>query len=108
MILAVERNLLVLSGRQAQHFQSEEFEGAEKLSATIEEKSGVGAGEIDENFGLLPIAILGQRRVDNDAVFQAKATVIDDGLEESVDLVSGGDFVGNGHRFSFQLSAGSF
>ena len=32
----------------------------------------------------------------------------DDGLQKFVDLVGGGEFVGNGHEFSSQLSAVSF
>ena len=97
LILAVEGNLFVLAGRQAQHFEGEEFEGAQQFSAAIEQEGGVGAGEVDENFRLLPVAVLGQRRIDDDPVFEAESAVGDDGLEEGVDLIGGGEFVGNGH-----------
>jgi len=87
----------VLAAGKTKHFECEEFEGAEEFSATVEEKSGVGSGEVDENFGALPVAVLGQGRVDGDAVFEVEASVGDYGLEEFVDLFGGGEFVGNGH-----------
>jgi len=95
----------VFAGGQAEHFEGEEFEGTEKLSAPVEKERGVGAGEVDEDFRLFPIAVLGERRVDDDAVFETESAVGDDGLEEGVDFVSGGDFVGNGHEIGPQTSA---
>jgi len=97
LILAVERNFFVLAAGKAKDFEREKFEGAEKFSAAIEEKSGIGSGQVDENFGALPVAVLRQGRVDGDAVFEVEASVGDYGLEEFVDLFGGGEFVGNGH-----------
>jgi len=97
LILAVERNFFVLAGGEAKDFEREKFEGAEEFSAAVEKKSGIGSGQVDENFGALPVAVLGQGRVDGDAVFEVEASVGDHGLEEFVDLFGGGEFVGNGH-----------
>jgi hypothetical protein len=97
MILAVETNFFVLSRRKMEHFEREEFESAQEFAAAVEQKRGVGAGEVDEDFGPLPVAIFRKWRIDDDAVFEAKAAVGDDGLEEFVDLIGGGEFVGNGH-----------
>jgi hypothetical protein len=97
VILAIEGNLFVLTAGETKHFQGEELEGAEEFSAAIEEKSGVGAGEVDENFGALPVAVFGQRGVDRNAVFEVEASVGDYGLEEFVDLFGGGEFVGDRH-----------
>jgi hypothetical protein len=108
MILAVERNLLVLAGRQAEHFKGEKFEGAEEFATAIEQECGVGTGEVDENLRLLPVAVFGHGRIDDDAVLEAESTERDDGLEELVDLFGGGEFVRNRHGFSSQLSAVSF
>lgn len=90
LIVAIEGNLFVLAGRETEYLESEELEGAQELSAAIEEESGVGSGEVDENFGTLPVAVLGERRVDGDAVFEMEASVGDYGLEELVDLFGGG------------------
>src|SRR5580698_10134944 len=108
LILAVEGDLFVLSGGKVQHFEGEQFEGAEKLSTAIEEQWRVGSGEVDEDLRLLPVAIFGKWRIDDDAVFEAKSALGDDGLQKFVDLVGGGEFVGNGHEVSSQLSAVSF
>src|ERR1700757_2942239 len=93
VILAVEADLFMLAGGQAQHFKGEQFEGAKQFSAAIEQEGGVGAGEIHEDIGLLPVAIVGHGRIDYDAVFQAESAVSDDGLEEFVDFVGSSDFV---------------
>jgi len=71
-----------------ENFEGQEFEGAEKFGAAIEEQRGVGAGEIHEDFRLLPVG--GGWRVDYDAVFEVKPSVGDHGLEEFVDAVGGG------------------
>ena len=97
LILAIEGDFLVLSGREMQHFERKQFEGAEKFSAAIEQKRGVGAGEVNEDLRLLPVAIFRERRIDDDAVFEAKSALGDDGLQKFVDLLGGGEFVGNGH-----------
>ncbi len=94
LIFAVERNFLVLAGRQAQDFEGEQFQGAEKFAAAIEEQGRVGSGQIDEDFRLLPLAL--RRRIDDDAVLQVKAAVSDDSLQEFVDLIGGGEFVHRG------------
>lgn len=93
MVVAVEADLFVFAGGQPQHFQGEQLEGAQEFSAAVEQQGGVGASEIDEDLGLFPVAIVGDGRVDDDAVFQVKTAVGDDGLEEFVDLVGGGDFI---------------
>src|SRR5579863_7393512 len=103
LAVAIEGNLFMFAGRQAKHFERDQFKGAEKFSSTVEQESRVGAGKIHEDLGLFPIPILGQRWIDDDAILKAKTAVVDDGLEEFVDLFGGGDFVGNGHRI--QLSA---
>jgi hypothetical protein len=76
-----------------EHLEREQFKGAQQLSATIEQKRGIGAGEVDQDFGLLPVAILRKRRVDDDAVLEVKTAVSDNGLKELVDLIGGSDFV---------------
>ena len=95
----------MLAGRQAEHFKRQKFEGTQKFSAAVDEERRVGAGEVDEDFGLLPVAVLRKRRIDDDPVFEAESTVSNDGGEKFVDLVGGGEFVGNGHWW---LSAFSF
>jgi hypothetical protein len=97
-ILAVEADLLVFAGGEVQHLEREQFKRAQQLSAAIEQQRGVGAGEVDEDFRLFPIAILRERRVDNNAVPEVKTAVSDDGLKELVDLIGGSDFV---HKAAF-------
>ena len=105
-ILAVEADFLVLAGSKVQHLERKQFKGAQQLSAAVEQERGIGAGEVDENFRLFPVAILGERWVDDDAVFEAKTAMGDDGLEELIDLIGSSDFV---HKkfsaISRQLSA---
>jgi hypothetical protein len=91
LVLAVEGNLFVLVGGQVEDFEGQKFEGAEEFSAAIEEQGGIGSGEVDEDFGRLPSDLRG--RIDDDAVFEVKASVGDDGLEEFIDAVGGGEFV---------------
>src|ERR1700751_5205166 len=102
-ILAVEADLLVLAGSKVQHLERKEFKGAQQFSAPVEQERGVGAGEVDKNFRLLPVAILRERRVDNDPVFEAKTAMGDDGLKELVDFIGGGYFV-HKKAFSYQPS----
>src|SRR5258708_14936283 len=100
LVLAVEGNLFVLGGRQMQDFKGQQFEGAEKFGAAIEQQRGIGTGEVDEDLVLLPI---GWRwRIDYDAVFEMESAVGDDGLEEFVDAVGGGEFV---HRKLLAISS---
>ncbi len=96
LVLAVERNLIVLAGGQVQNFEGQQFEGAEKFGAAIEQQSRIGTGKVDEDFGLLPVVL--RRRVDHDAVAEMKSAVGDDGLEEFVDAVGGGEFI---HKVAF-------
>jgi hypothetical protein len=103
LVLAIEGNLFVLSGRQAQDFEGKQFEGAEKFGTAVEQQRRIGAGEVHENLGLLPFAL--RRRIDNDAVLEVKSAVGDDGLEEFVDFVSGGEFV---HRAAFSHQPSAF
>ena len=107
LILAVEGNLLVLARGKMQHLQSKKFEGTEEFSAAIEKQNRVGTGEVDQDFRFLPVAVLGDGRVNRDAVFETQATVGNNGLEEFVDLLGSGEFVGDGHKkraLSYQLS----
>jgi hypothetical protein len=97
-ILAVEADFFVLARRQVQHFKGKQFKGAQQLSAAIEQQRGIGAGEVDKNFRLLPVAILRERGVDDDAVLEVKTAVSDNGLKELVDLIGGSDFV---HKAAF-------
>jgi ABC-type iron transport system FetAB ATPase subunit len=101
-ILAVEADFLMLAGSKVQHLEREEFKGAQQLSAAVKQEGGVGPGEVYENFRLLPVAILRERRVDDNAVFEAKAAMSDYGLKELIDLIGGSNFV---HK---KLSAVSF
>jgi len=103
-VLAIEADLLVFAGCETQHLQSDQFKSPQQFCATIEQHGGVRAGEVDEDFGFLPVAVLRQWRVNDDAVFEAKTTVRDDGLEKLIDFIRGGYFV---HK-SFQLSAVSY
>src|SRR5579871_1313132 len=105
VILAIKRNFLVFAGGQAEHFEGEQFEGAEKFAATIEQQSGIGPGEVDKDFRLFPVAVLGQRRIDDDTILEVQSAVRDNGLQEFINLVSGGNFVGYGHEFSSQPPA---
>jgi len=88
LVLAVERYLFMLAGRQAQDFEGQKFEGAEKFAAAIQQEGGIWAGKVDEYLGLLPLTL--RRRVDDDAVLQVKTAVGNDGLQEFIDLVGGG------------------
>jgi hypothetical protein len=96
----------MLAGSKVQHLEREEFKGAQQLSAAVKQERGVGPGEVYENLRLLPVAILRERRVDDNAVFEAKAAMSDDGLKELIDLIGGSNFV---HKklsaISRQLSA---
>lgn len=94
LIFAVEGNLLVLAGRQAQDFEGEQFQGTEKFGAAIQKQGGIGTGKIDEDLGFLPLALRGG--IDDDTVFEVKPAVRDDGLQEFVDLVGGGEFIHRG------------
>jgi len=71
----------------------EEFKGAQQLSAAVKQERGVGPGEVYENLRLLPVAILRERRVDDNAVFEAKTAMGHDGLKELIDLIGGSNFV---------------
>jgi hypothetical protein len=102
LVLTVKVNLLVIAGLEAENFEGQEFEGAEKFAAAVEEQGRIGAGKVDVNFGRFPFA--DGRRVDDDAVFEVKAAMLDDGLQEFVDAVGGGYFV-HKEAFSYQPSA---
>jgi hypothetical protein len=97
-VLAIEPNLLVLVALEVQNFGGEQLEGAKQFAAAVEKQGGVGAGELDEDFRMLPLAVLGHGGIDGDAVFEFEAAVRDDGLEEFSDLLGGGYFVGNWHK----------
>jgi len=104
-VLAIETDLLMLPRRQPQHLKREQLKRAQKLATTIKQHRRIGAGEVDENLGLLPIAILRERRIDDDPVLEVEPAVSNDGLKKGIDLLCGGDFVGYGHEISSQLSA---
>src|SRR5215469_12132039 len=78
---AVEVDLLVFVAGKAEHFDRQEFQRAEEFAAALEEQTGVGAGEFDENFRALPVPIVSNRRVDHNAVFQLEPAVFDDAAE---------------------------
>jgi len=74
-------------------------EEVERLVTTaLEKESGVGSGELDEDFGMLPFALFRNRGIDGDAVFEFESAVGDHGLEKFSDFFGGSDFVGDGHR----------
>ena len=87
LVLAIEGDFFVLTGGQVQDFESQQFEGAEKLGAAIEEQGRVGAGEVYEDFGFLPVGL--GWRIYYDAVLEVESSVGDYGLEEFVDAVGG-------------------
>ena len=96
-VLAVEADLLVLVGRQAQHLQRDMLEGAQQFAAVFQHQRAVGAGELDQDLGALPFAIGADRRVDGDLVAQAEIAGGEDRVQQFADLLGGGDFVGDGH-----------
>ena len=56
-ILAVEVDLLVLVGRKPQHLQRHMLEGAQQFSTILQHQRAVGAGELHQDFRVLPFAI---------------------------------------------------
>src|SRR5207244_7983294 len=57
----------------------------------------IRSGELHQDLWMLPFALLGDVRIDRDAVLQFESTVRDYGLEEVSNLLCGGDFVCNRH-----------
>ena len=97
----------MLIAREAEHLQRQQFDGAQHFGAAFQEQSRVGTGKFNQDLGAFPVSLFGKWRIDGDAVFQAQAAMGDDALQEFIDLVGGGDFVGNGHKeaLSYQPSA---
>src|SRR4051794_9215168 len=80
-VLTVETDFLVFPRRQTKHLESEQLQRAQKFTTAVKQERRVRPGEVHKYFGLLPIAIFGQRRVDNNAVFETEPAVVDDGLK---------------------------
>ena len=97
-ILAVEPDFLVLVALQVQNLRPQQFKGAQQFAAALEQQSRIGPGEFHENFRMLPLAILRDRRIDRDPVFQFESAIGDDGLQKFANLFGGSNFVGNWHR----------
>jgi hypothetical protein len=102
MSQAIEVDLFVLVAGQAEHFHPKQFQRSEKFGSAFQKQRRIGAGEFDEDFGPLPVAVFTERGIDGNAVFQLQAGVFDYAAEESVELVCGFDFV---HKRSRQQSA---
>src|SRR5579864_544594 len=104
---AVKADFFVLVARKAKHFHGQQFERAKQFGATLEQKRSIWAGELYENFGTLPVAVLSHGRINGDAILQLESCVLDHAGEKGIELVCRFDFV---HKkkpsaFSRQLSA---
>jgi len=97
VVHAVEADFLMLIAREAQHPQRTQFDGTKHFGTAFQEQSRVWAGKFNQDLRALPVPLFGNWRINRDAVFQAQATMSDDAAQEFVDLIGGGDFVGNGH-----------
>ena len=97
VIHAIEADFLMLFAGETEHFDSEKFDGAEQLGAAFQEQGGVRSGKFNQDFGTLPIALLPERWVDGNAVFQVQTRLGDNTAQKLIDLVGGRDFVGNRH-----------
>ena len=78
VIHAIEANFLVLIARQAKHFKRQQFDRAQQFAAAFQQERRIGTGELHQNFRTLPIAVLGNRRIHGDAIFQAQPALEDD------------------------------
>jgi hypothetical protein len=105
VVHAIEAYLLVLVARQTQHLNREQFDRPQQFRATLEKQAAVRARKFHQDFWLLPVAILRQRRIDGNPILQTEPGVGNNPTQEFVDLFGSGDFVGNSHKGSFQLSA---
>ncbi len=65
----------MLVGGQPQHLESDLLEGAQQFGAVFQHQRAVGAGELDQDFGALPLAISADLGVDDDLVPQAEVAV---------------------------------
>src|SRR5579864_5421028 len=93
MAHAIKVDLLVLVARKAQHLHGQQFERAKQFGPTLEQKRSIWPRELYEDFGTLPVAVLGHRRIDGDAIFQLESGVLDHAGEKCVELVCRFDFV---------------
>src|SRR5512140_2675226 len=102
---AVEADLLVLVSREAEHFHAQKFKGAQEFSAALEQKLRIGPGELNQNLGTLPIAVVAHWRVHRDAVFHFESRMLHHGTEERVELICCLNFV---HREAVSLQPSAF
>ena len=98
MVHAVEADFLMLVARQAEHFERQKFDRAQQLASPLQQQRRIRTDEFHQNLRTLPVALLGEGRINGDAVLSAQTPVADNPFQQIVDLVGGGDFVGNGHR----------
>src|ERR1035438_7645260 len=74
-ILAVEAHLLVFVGRQPKHLERHMLEGSQQLRTVLQHQRAVGAGNLHQNFGALPVAVGAELRIDGDLVAQMEIAV---------------------------------
>lgn len=97
-IFAIEPDLLVLIALQVQNFRREQLKRTQQLAPAIEQQRGIRPGKLHQDFRMLPLAVLRDRRIDGDAVFQFKAAVRYHGLQKFPNLLRGSNLVCNRHR----------
>src|SRR3984957_18524263 len=93
LVLAVERNLLVLHGRQPQNFHRQQFQRPQQFSAPVQQQRGGRPREVHQNFRLLPIPILRQRRIHRDPILNSQSPMRNHRTKKFVNLISSSEFV---------------
>ena len=87
---------------------AQQFERPQQFAAAFQQQRRVRPSELHQDLWMLPFALLGDGRIDRDAIFQFESAVCDYGLEEVSNLLCGGNFVCDRHVLarSSQLAAG--
>jgi len=60
----------VLVALQAENFGSQQLERAQEFAAAFEKERRIRSGKLDEDFGMLPLALFGDGRINRDAIFE--------------------------------------
>src|ERR1035441_3535771 len=97
-ILAVEADLLVFVGSKTKHLERHILKGAQQLRAVLQHQRTVGAGNLHQDFGALPVAVAAELRIDGDLVAQTEVAVGEGRGQQFADLLGGRDFVMYRHK----------
>src|ERR1035437_5298855 len=92
-ILAVEVDLLVFVRSQTHDLQRHILKGAQQLPTVLQHQRDVGAGNLHQDFGALPLAVAADLGIDGDLVAQMEIAAREGGVQQFADLLGGRDFV---------------